>query len=424
VAAVGLALAGAIGLPALALVILSTGYVRSWSEGTGVAWLAVLAAVLAGVTALLLALVGSTLNSMMTTRRSRDLLVAGGVLLGILLIPLVIDLVRVLLPGGYHGSGFATSALGWTPFGAALAMPAHAALGQTGAAIADLVLALVTIGLLGWAWRALVERALHRAPAAALGGDRTGLGWFDVMGATPAGAIAARSLTYWGRDARYRWSLVILPFLPLLVVPLGIAGVNWGLLALVPVPVMCLLLGFLPHNDVAYDNTALWLHISSNTAGLPDRLGRLAPALLIGLPLSVVGSLVAVWLHGDFGAFGPEFGVCLSLLLCGLGLSSVLSAALPYAAVRPGDDPFQQPQSTGSTSAWSQSIMFGGALLLSVPTGWFAVLAVVDGRIGYSVTALVLGIVTGAVVLIAGLLIGAQVFARRAPELLAFALRS
>ncbi|BDZ49878.1 hypothetical protein GCM10025867_21190 [Frondihabitans sucicola] len=423
-AASGLALAGAIGLPALSLVILATGYVRSWSEGTAVAWLAVLAAVLAGVTALLLALVASTLNSMITTRRSRDLLVAGAVLVAILLVPLVIDLVRVLLPGGYRGSGFATSALAWTPFGAALALPGHAAAGQTGRVVLELLIALVSVALLWWAWRSLVQRALHQPPAPAVDNDRVALGWFDFTRGTPAGAVAARSLTYWARDARYRWSLVILPFLPLLVVPLGIAGVNWSLLALVPVPAMCLLLGFLPHNDVAYDNTALWLHIATNTKGLPDRLGRLAPPLVIGIPLSVIGSLVAVWLHGDFAAFGAEFGVCLSLLLCGLGLSSVVSAALPYAAVRPGDDPFQQPQSTGSASGWSQSLMFGGALLLSVPTGWLAVLATVGGRADLTMAALMTGIVTGVVILLAGLLVGSRIFARRAPELLAFALRS
>lgn len=423
-AAAGLALGGAIGLPALALVILATGYVRSWSEGSAVVAVAILAAVLAGVTALLLALVASTLNSMITTRRSRDLLVAGGVLVAILLVPLVVDLVRVLLPGGYRGSGFATAALGWTPLGAALALPGHAAEGQTGRVVADLVISVVSIGLLWWAWRSLVGRALHRPPAPDLADDRVGLGWFDFTFGTPAGAIAARSLTYWGRDARYRWSLVILPFLPLLVVPLGIAGVDWSLLALVPVPLMCLLLGFLPHNDVAYDHTAFWLHIATNTRGLADRLGRLAPALVIGIPLSVVGSLVAVWLHGDFTAFGAEFGVCLSLLLSGLGLSSVLSAALPYAAVRPGGDPFQQPQSTGTTSAWSQSVMFGGAVLLSVPTGWLAVRATAYGQSELGVMALLAGIVTGVVVLGVGLLIGSRVFSHRAPELLAFALRS
>lgn len=423
-AAAGLALAGAVGLPALSLVILGIGYVRSWGEGTGIAWLAVLTAVLAGATALLLALVSSTLNSMLTTRRSRDLLVVGGVVVALLLIPLIVDLVRVLLPGGYSGSGSAAGALAWTPFGAALAIPGHAIAGESGRVAFDMVISVATVAVLWWVWRTLVGRALHHTEAPAVAGQRVSLGWFDFTTASPAGAIAARSLTYWARDARYRWSLVILPFLPLLVVPLGIAGINWGTLALVPVPVMCLLLGFIPHNDVAYDNTALWMHISSNTRGLADRIGRVAPSLLLGLPIAVIGSLVAARLNGDFASFWPELGLCISLLLSGLGLASILSAALPYAAVRPGDDPFQQPQSTSAAAGWSQSLMFGGALLLSVPTGVLAVSATVFGDQDLGAPALWTGVVTGVVVLALGLLIGARVFSRRAPELLAFALRS
>ncbi|AMM20331.1 hypothetical protein AX769_09375 [Frondihabitans sp. PAMC 28766] len=423
-AAGGLALAGAVGLPALALVILAIGYVRSWGEGSGIAWLAVLTAVIAGVTALLLALVASTLNSMLTTRRSRDLMVVGGIVVALLLIPLVIDLVRVLLPGGYHGQGAAADALAWTPFGAAIALPGHAVTGQTGRVVGDLVISLVTIGVLWFIWRTLVDRALHQTEAPGVALQRTGLGWFDFTASSPAGAIAARSLTYWWRDARYRWSLVILPFLPLLVVPLGIAGVNWATLALIPVPVMCLLVGFIPHNDVAYDNTAIWMHISANTPGIADRLGRLAPPLLIGLPIAAVGSFVAVLLHGDVGAFLPEFGVCLSLLLTGLGLAGIVSAALPYAAVRPGDDPFKQPQATSSTAGWSQTIMFGGAVLLSVPAGWFAVRATVFGRQDLGASAFWVGLGIGVVVLVLGTLIGARIFSRRAPELLAFALRT
>lgn len=422
--AVGLAIAGAVGLPALSLVILGIGYVRSWGEGPGIAWLAVGAAVLAGITAWLLALVASTLNGMLTARRSRELLVTGVVVVGILVILLVVDLARVLVPGRFHGSGAAAGILAWTPFGAALALPGHALEGDTGRVVADLVISLVTIAALWLVWRTLVARALSRPEAPARASERTGLGWFDLTTASPAGAVAGRSLTYWARDARYRWSLVILPFLPLLVVPLGIAGIDWATLALVPVPVMCLLLGFIPHNDVAYDNTALWIHISSNTRGLADRLGRLAPPLVIGLPLAVVGSLVAVWLHGDFAAFAPELGVCLSLLLTGLGLASIISAALPYAAVRPGDDPFQQPQSSSSNAGWSQTLMFAGAILFSVPAGWLGVLATVGGRPELGGAAFWTGLGVGVVVLVGGLLIGARVFSTRAPELLAFALRS
>jgi ABC-2 type transport system permease protein len=423
-AAVGLALGAAVGLPTLALAVLSTGYVRSWDSGSGVATAAVLAAVLAGTTALLLALVASTVNAvLLTTRRSRQFLTVGAVVVALLLVPLVIDLVRSTLPGG-SGTGVIADALAWTPFGAALALPGHVAAGDTGRVAADVVVAVVTLAGLVAAWRALVARGLADRPEADDAPGSPTLGWFDFVRAGPTGAVAARSLTYWARDARYRMSLVILPFLPLLVVPLGIAGVSWHWLALVPVPLMCLILGFLPHNDVAYDSTALWLHVATDTKGLADRVGRLAPPLLIGVPLVVVGSLVAVWAFGDWTALLPELGVSAGLLLSGLGLSSVMSAAMPYAAVRPHDDPFQQPQAAGSASVTAQVTMIAGTLLLTAPAFWFAgrhLLAGVDGAGGWSFAT---GVGVGLVVLVVGVLAGARVFAARAPELLAFTLRS
>jgi ABC-2 type transport system permease protein len=423
-AAAGLALGSLVGLPTLALLVLSTGYVRSWDSGAGVAGLAVAAAVLAGLTACGLLLVASTVNTVvLTTKRSRQFLAAGGVVLALLLVPLVVDLVRASLPGA-SGTGVVADSLAWTPFGAALALPGHAAAGETGRVVADLAVALVTLALLWLAWRLLVARAFLDQPEPDVADEAAGLGWFDFVVASPTGAVAARSLTYWARDARYRMSLVILPILPLLVLPLGIAGVSWHWLALVPVPLMCLILGFLPHNDVAYDSTALWLHVAADTRGLADRVGRLAPPLLLGVPLVVGGSLVAVWGFGDWTALLPELGISAGLLLSGLGLSSVVSAAMPYAAVRPHDDPFQQPQSNGGAAVTAQVTMILGAVLLTGPAFWFAgrhLLAGVEPAGAWSFAA---GLGVGLVALVLGVAVGARVFARRAPELLAFTLRS
>ncbi|WP_314103311.1 ABC transporter permease [uncultured Frigoribacterium sp.] len=423
-AAVGLALGGAVGLPVLALVAVAPGYVRSWGEGQGIASLAVLAVVLAGATAYLASLVAATINSVvLTTRRARQFLVAGGVVVAVLLVPLVIDLVRATLPGG-RTSGVVADVLAWTPFGAALALPGHAAVGETGRVVADLVVAVVTLVALWLAWRALVARAFVDQPEPDVADDAAGLGWFEFVRASPTGAVAGRSLTYWMRDARYRMSLVIIPILPLLVVPLGIAGISWHWLALVPVPLMCLILGFLPHNDVAYDSTALWLHVAAGTRGLADRVGRLAPPLLIGVPLVVLGSLVATWLFGDRGALLPEIGVSAGLLLSGLGLSSIVSAAMPYAAVRPHDDPFQQPQAHGSASVTAQVTMIAGAVLATSPSLWFAGRYLLRGQQDADMWSFVTGLAAGVVVLVVGVAIGSRTFTRRAPELLAFTLRS
>ncbi|WP_423923255.1 ABC transporter permease [Frigoribacterium sp. 2-23] len=423
-AAVGLALGSVIGLPALALLVLSTGYVRAWNGGGGVAAIAVVSAILAGLTALLLSLVASTVNSVvLTSKRSREFLLVGVVVVVLLAIPLVIDLVRVTIAGA-RGTGVIADSLAWTPLGAALALPGHVAAGETGRVVADLIIAAATLVVLWFVWRALVSRAFIDQPQPAVLDEHDDLGWFEFVRASPAGAVAGRSLTYWIRDARYRMSLVIIPFLPLLVVPLGIAGVSWHWLALAPLPIMCLILGFLPHNDVAYDSTALWMHVASNTSGLADRVGRLAPPLLVGVPLVVAGAFVATWLHGDPDALPVEIGVSAGLLLSGLGLSSVMSAALPYATVKPHDDPFQQPQSNGASAGWAQSVMIGGALLATVPALWFGIRGLFFDDSTGALWSLLSGVGVGLVVLVAGVAIGARVFSRRAPELLAFTLRS
>jgi ABC-2 type transport system permease protein len=423
-AATGLALGALVGLPVLALVVLSTGYVRAWDETGAPALVAVGAALVAGATAFLLSLVASTLNTVvLTSRRSRQFLLIGGVLVAVLVVPLIVDLVRTTWTGS-SPTGVVADALAWTPFGAALAIPGHVAAGETGRIVADVVIAVASVAGLWWAWRALVARAFLDRPVPAVGDDTSALGWFEFVRATPAGAVAARSLTYWMRDARYRMSLVVIPILPLLVVPLGIAGISWHWLALVPVPLMCLIVGFLPHNDVAYDSTALWLHVAADTKGSADRIGRLAPALVIGVPLVVLGSTLAVWAFGDWRALWSEIGIGSALLLSGLGLSSVMSAAMPYATVRPHDDPFQQPQSLGSSSVVAQTVMIGGALVAAVPALYFAGRDLFGGDTSAGPWSLVTGVAVGAIVLVVGVVVGSRIFTRRAPELLAFALRS
>ena len=43
-------------------------------------------------------------------------------------------------------------------------------------------------------------------------------------------------------------------------------------------------LGWSLHNDVAYDRTAIWLHVASGVRGVADRVGRLVPVLIVGIP--------------------------------------------------------------------------------------------------------------------------------------------
>ena len=61
-------------------------------------------------------------------------------------------------------------------------------------------------------------------------------------------------------------------------------------------------------------------------------------------------------------------GVSGCVLLCGLGLSSVMSVRFPYPTVRPGDSPFAQPQSSATAATWMQSLTVLAILALVTPS--------------------------------------------------------
>jgi ABC-2 type transport system permease protein len=187
-------------------------------------------------------------------------------------------------------------------------------------------------------------------------------------------------------------------------------------------PVMALFLSWSLHNDVAMDHTAIWLHVAAHTSGRADRWGRAVPVLLAGVPILVLGSLACAYLHGDWEVAPTLIGVSLCILLAGVGVSSITSAAFPYAVVRPGDSPFQQPQS-GTSSALVQSFSFGAILLLSAPTLLLAVLSFLeDGGLNWAT--FWVGLAIGATVLVFGIAGGGRIFTARAPELLAFSSRN
>lgn len=320
----------------------------------------------------------------------------------------------VLVLGGEAAAaagGLAASSTAWFP----LQWPwAALSAGPDGAL--PLALAFALLALLVAGWLVLTVRLLRATRDAAPVED--GLGWFAALPANPVGAVAARTFVYWARDARYRASLSVLPVVPALaMVPLIVAGAPASAVALTPVLVFALLLGWLPHNDVAYDHSAFWLHVSSAAPGWADRLGRVIPAIVLGVPVIVLASFVAALFATGDDLVAATIGTALALLLAGLGASSVSSALRPYPAVPPGGSPFRQPQSVGGTGLWPQLLGF----VVAIAAAWlpgallFESAAAVPGA---GMAAFWSGLGIGAAVLTAGVLIGGRVYDRRAPELL------
>jgi ABC-2 type transport system permease protein len=422
----GLAASALLGVPAIALTLVLLGTVVTWSRGFGVTVLAIVAGALLLATCTLASRVSTSIAAfLLATRRSREFTGLIGILLLVMISPVVVLLLTV--DWARYGldllSGLA-GILGWTPLGAAWAVPGDAATGAWGSALLKLLIAAATVVVLWYAWEALVAKMLVTPGREAHLKQYGGLGWFDRMPRTPIGAIAARSITYWGRDSRYWVSLIMIPIVPVIaIVPLAVAGVPMNYLALLPVPLMCLFLGWSVHNDVAYDNTAIWLHVASGTRGVADRIGRLVPALIAGIVIIGLGSAVSIYFYGDWAALPSMLGVSTCILLAGLGFSSYTSARFPYPATKPGDSPFAQPQASDTASALIQSLSFAGSVILSLPAVICALLGVFVDPLWHT-PALFSGVGVGFAAVIAGIWLGSRTFERRGPEMLASALRA
>lgn len=268
--ALALALTGIIAWP---VCLLGTWLASLWVTRTD--WFAdppltITAIVLVVMFAVLAVRVMSAVSGALLTDRGANSLRAIGILLLIAALPVAVFVVA----SGFTAEGATvlrdtSRMLEWTPFGAPFGALRVAAMGDLAGAWTRLAVTAAAVLLLFVVWFPIVRWLLQHVerpvpPEIA----RSGLGWFDRFSPRPAQAIAARMLTYWSRDPRYRVSLFAIPFAPIvMVVAFWVAGADIGALALVPVPVILLMLGWSQHNDVAMDSTAIWEHVASGTHG-------------------------------------------------------------------------------------------------------------------------------------------------------------
>lgn len=380
----------------------------------------------AGVLTLVLAIAFSRVASafvlLVVPQRATALLRWAGLLLLIAALPIIVFMMTEAFRS--PGSSMTIDAgrvLGWTPFGAPAAGLGLMQSGDESAALARFAVAAGTFVVLVVLWYLVVARSLSSIESPMPEGAATsGLEFFERFPAKPRTVIAARALTYWRRDPRYRVALFAIPLAPIvMLIALWIAGVDPQLLALLPLPVILLLLGWSVHNDVALDSTAVWMHVASGTRGVHDRAGRATPVLLFGLPLVVIGSSISVTATGDWRVLPAVIGMNLGVLLVATGVSSVFSVLMPYPATRPGDSPFAQPAVQGSGAGLAQTLAMLVALIFSIPPVMFAVQAIIEPTFYLNVLALGVGAAWGGCVFVLGLLMGGRIFDRRAPELVA-----
>ena len=417
-----LTVAAFVSVPSLALLAVYIS-VCIVAIGAGTPWpLAVLATIVTVITTVLISRIGMAINALLLPeRRSRELTALFALALIVIAFPVAVFLGSLRWDGHVPESlAVLTTASGFSPLAASPAFLFSVAAGETVSAWTSGIIALVTLGLLWMVWTWLVRRLLTTTERPVASRERTGLGWFGLLPSNAFGAIASRSLVYWLRDRRYIMNIIVVPVAGIAtMLPLIVAGVPIEIAALVPVPVMALFFGWLPHNDVAYDSTALWTHVASGVRGLPDRLGRLVPVLLVAIPVLAIAVPLSLLLAGDWSMLLPLGGLAASLLFSALGLSSIVSVVAPYAVSRPGDSPFQQPQRPTSRGAYGPAAAFLGAIVISAPTIWLFVATIVDGS-AYAPATFWVGLIVGLVVLAAGAVIGGRIFERSGERLMEF----
>lgn len=415
--ALGLALVALVGLPGVATVVVVLASVFAGSRTPVAALAALLGGALGLATCILVSrIVAGAASAVLATRRGRDVAGIGGLLVLLSLGPLG----GLVSDGGITVDGLKSLAnvLAWTPLGWAWAASGDVVAGDWGAAGIRLLLSAALCLVLFAVWERLLVAVLrnpHSSVDGGSGGARRGLGLFARLPGSPLGAIAARAGTYWLRDPRFNFPAIMTTLLPAGLLFPGLSGSR---LALAAMPlVSAYLIGWGQHNDVGYDSTAFWLHVVSGVDGVADRVGRLFPSAVLACVCVPAYAVLGPLVGGSCALLPASLGAGTGIALSGFAVASVTSAVKQYAVPVPGESPFSsRPGSVGVTLA-VQTLCGGAVLVLSTPVLVLAGLAFF-GWHWAAWAALVVGPVIGVAAFVAGVRLGASLFARRQADLL------
>jgi ABC-2 type transport system permease protein len=419
----GLLAGGLIGVPGIATVLISAGLIITWARTPALLAAAIVAFPLGVVTCLLLArAVTAAFAAVLASRRFRDLAFVGLALFGVSL-----GLAGNLI-GAFGSSdpavlreGLADLALlaGWSPFGWAWMIPADVARGQWLYAGIHLLLAVALVGVLWRAWEYFLAARLT-SPVEAVGESRKvrASSWVErLYPATPAGGVAGRCLRYWRRDPRYLAGIAGFMIAPVIIIVTQMANPD-GLpeLAAFAPALVGWLVGISIAQDLSYDGSAVWLHVSSGLRGADDRAGRVWATMTVYLPVTVLLFLAAFITSGEWGLLVPVAGVTAGLMLSGLGVGSWVGALWQWPAPPPGANPFQTSNTGGLPAVLSFTVTSFGTLIVSAPTIGLIIWSFFTPWVGY--LALPVGLATGLLALRIGITQGGRILDRRWPEAL------
>lgn len=393
------------------------------------------------------------------SRRGRDLVgvISMFLILLVSMLPSALSSVELGDAGALQAAArTAATVASLTPFGWAAAAPGYLARGDVLSAVLLALGSVLFVLVLVPAWDRVVTRVMTgpaRSSSRSQAYEATGrrgagagarpLVWHERLSRlmpSPAAAVAARALRYWRTDPRYLAqgaALVLVPTVSSIALASGArasAGpegaqvalgqmLRWGEThpavfgGVVFAALMC---GWALHDDIAFDSTALWQHVSAGTRGRDDRLGRVVGAVLWQLPLIVLVGLVAAGACGRWEMLPAVLGTSLAVLGCAYAWSSVMSVLLPYETIAPGESPMKSR--TSGTVFVASLLQFLGvfvvAFLCSPVIGAFAATAVSEQWLwGWALFAG--GLLWGLAATWTGVLVGGRYLDQRGARLLA-----
>ena len=259
--------------------------------------------------------------------------------------------------------------LGYTPFGAAFAVPLHAVAGNWILAAVCLVLALVYLAGTWWLWGRQLERSIRNVSGQTQRGTAKALsvgniGVFAKFPSTPVGAVAARTLHSYLKDARMSVSAATLAMMYVLLgifvpmvnsgffrtgrIQLGMDTSTAGIEAAFSfwVYFSTISVGYYIMYSVSYDNTAFSLHVLSPLRGRDDRLGRALGYSVLMVPVVVIMTFAVCLIHGVVGMYPAVLLHQLGTYAAALGVGLYADTLLSPPAPAPGSNPLKTPKQT------------------------------------------------------------------------------
>ncbi|GIH21987.1 transporter [Acrocarpospora phusangensis] len=409
--ALGMFAASATGAWPIASLVALFGALVGLSRGIGGVLLGLVAVPLVFALCLVASrLVTTALSGALRSRRGRDMLAVA-----VVFVVLLTQLPNLLVNRGLPSASMemftsAADTLRWTPPGLA----AHAIADGGLAGLLDLLILAAVVVLLGWLWIIALRAALVRPDSSNQGGSVRRSRRKGLLPDGKLGAVIAKELKYARREPRGRvaWFTAVAVSGVMLF---SFTGQGWGGfgLAIGPAMIAAIMIGVQSANTFGIDGRSLWMNavaFGTDRDLRTDFAGRQLANFLISGPLLAVVATAGSVLAGNALWAVPATLLAWGMLGVAMGTGSLMSVLSPYTyPERMNAFSGAAPGQGGQAFVAGLGAMAGAGLLVLpvlIPTVFFA--QWVSG----------IAVVYGAAMAWGGRRIASRIGFRRMPELL------